>query len=145
MPGLSGEVIFAVAGDPGSSRFCLSLADKVFRVFGGDSIRTLTADMGGADGVPIVSPLLSAALDEAQSQVGTTSWNLQSKMGCLATKPWWLNGEMGKEWNLYSGKVNANPQCSACTVGSSGNLMSCVIQQLVMEDHQPVNGNINYK
>lgn len=56
-------------GDPGSSRFCLSLADKVFRVFGGDSIRTLTADMGGADGVPIVSPLLSAALDEAQSQV----------------------------------------------------------------------------
>jgi len=70
-------VIFAVAGDPGSSWFCLSLADKVFRVFGGDSIRTLTADMGGADGVPIVSPLLSAALDEAQSQVGTTSWNLQ--------------------------------------------------------------------
>ncbi len=56
-------------GDPGSSRFCLSLADRVFRVFGGDSIRTLTADMGGADDVPIVSPLVSGALDEAQSQV----------------------------------------------------------------------------
>jgi hypothetical protein len=30
-------------------------------------------------------------------------------MECLATKPWWLNGEMGKEWNLYSGMANANP------------------------------------
>ncbi|CAK9029397.1 unnamed protein product [Durusdinium trenchii] len=75
-------------GDPGSSRFYLSLTDKVietpgpeplasaraatwkvFRVFGGDSIRLLTADMGGADDVPIVSPLVSGAVNEAQAQV----------------------------------------------------------------------------
>lgn len=56
-------------GDPGSSRFFLSLTDKVFRVFGGDTIRMLTADMGGADDVPMVSPLVSGAIDEAQNQV----------------------------------------------------------------------------
>ncbi|CAJ1366087.1 unnamed protein product, partial [Effrenium voratum] len=56
-------------GDPGSSRFYLSLGDKVFRVFGGDAVRALTAEMGGADDVPIVSPLISGALDEAQNQV----------------------------------------------------------------------------
>ncbi|CAE7702686.1 SECA1 [Symbiodinium pilosum] len=62
-----------------------ALAARVFRVFGGDTIRMLTADMGGADDVslqlnsvvaspgPMVSPLVSGAIDEAQNQVQSFS------------------------------------------------------------------------
>jgi preprotein translocase subunit SecA len=55
-------------GDPGTSRFFLSLDDDLFRVFGGDRIKNL---MGGslADDEPIEHPWLSRAIENAQKKV----------------------------------------------------------------------------
>jgi preprotein translocase subunit SecA len=55
-------------GDPGSSRFFLSLDDDLFRVFGGDRIKNL---MGGslAPDEPIEHPWLSRAIENAQKKV----------------------------------------------------------------------------
>ena len=55
-------------GDPGQSRFFLSLEDDLFRIFGGDRIKNL---MGGslADDEPIEHPWLSRAIENAQKKV----------------------------------------------------------------------------
>lgn len=55
-------------GDPGSSRFFLSLEDNIFRIFGGDRIKGLMRAFRVED-LPIESNLLTKALDEAQRKV----------------------------------------------------------------------------
>ena len=56
-------------GDPGSSRFFLSLEDKLLRLFGGDQIIDLMQNIGFQDTVPIQSPLLNQSLESAQRKV----------------------------------------------------------------------------
>jgi preprotein translocase subunit SecA len=55
-------------GDPGISRFFLSLDDNLLRLFGGSQIQTL---MQGqlADDSPLESPLITKSLDSAQERV----------------------------------------------------------------------------
>lgn len=56
-------------GDPGSSRFFLSLEDKLLRIFGGDQILGLMQNMGFQDDTPIESSLLNRSLESAQKKV----------------------------------------------------------------------------
>ena len=56
-------------GDPGSSRFFLSLDDKLLRLFGGDQIITMMQNVGLQDDTPIQSPILNQSLDSAQKKV----------------------------------------------------------------------------
>ena len=55
-------------GDPGGSRFFLSLEDNIFRIFGGDRIQGLMRAFRVED-LPIESKMLTKALDEAQRKV----------------------------------------------------------------------------
>ena len=56
-------------GDPGSSRFFLSLEDKLLRLFGGDQILDLMKNIGFQEDTPIQSPLLNQSLESAQRKV----------------------------------------------------------------------------
>jgi preprotein translocase subunit SecA len=56
-------------GDPGSSRFYLSLEDDLMRIFGSDRIKGLMARIGMGDGVPIEHAMVSKAIQRAQKQV----------------------------------------------------------------------------
>ena len=56
-------------GDPGSSRFFLSLEDKIFRIFGGEQILNLMQNIGFQDDTPIQSKLLDKSLESAQKKV----------------------------------------------------------------------------
>jgi preprotein translocase subunit SecA len=56
-------------GDPGSSRFFLSLEDNLFRIFGGDRISNMMETLRVEESVPIESSLLSKSLDSAQKKV----------------------------------------------------------------------------
>jgi preprotein translocase subunit SecA len=53
-------------GDPGSSRFFLSLEDDLLRIFGGDRVKALMFRLGMTDGVPIESRLISKRIETAQ-------------------------------------------------------------------------------
>ena len=57
-------------GDPGTSRFFVSLEDKIFRVFGGNNIKNLinTFQLNN-DNIPLESNLLTKSLDLAQEKV----------------------------------------------------------------------------
>ena len=56
-------------GDPGSSRFYLSLEDDLMRIFGGDRIMGLMERLGMEEGVPIEHRMVTNAIQRAQKQV----------------------------------------------------------------------------
>ena len=56
-------------GDPGSSRFYLSLEDDLMRIFGSDRIAGLMQRLGMEEGVPIEHNMVSKAIERAQKQV----------------------------------------------------------------------------
>lgn len=55
-------------GDPGSSRFFLSLEDNLLRIFGGDRIGKLMDSLRVDDDVPIESMFLNNSLESAQKK-----------------------------------------------------------------------------
>jgi preprotein translocase subunit SecA len=56
-------------GDPGSSRFFLSLQDDLLRIFGGDKIQGLMLRLGMEEDVPIESGLITKRIAAAQKAV----------------------------------------------------------------------------
>jgi len=56
-------------GDPGSSRFYLSLEDDLMRIFGSERISGLMARIGMGEGVPIEHRMITRAIERAQKQV----------------------------------------------------------------------------
>jgi preprotein translocase subunit SecA len=56
-------------GDPGSSRFYLSLEDDLMRIFGGDRIKGLMLRLGMEEGIPIENRLVSKRIEAAQKSV----------------------------------------------------------------------------
>ncbi|HEX8072739.1 MAG TPA: preprotein translocase subunit SecA [Pyrinomonadaceae bacterium] len=56
-------------GDPGSSRFFLSLEDDLMRIFAGDKVKALMQRLGMEDGVAIESKLVSKRIEAAQKSV----------------------------------------------------------------------------
>jgi preprotein translocase subunit SecA len=56
-------------GDPGSSRFFLSLQDDLLRIFGGDRMQRLMLRLGMEEDVPIESRMISKRIQSAQETV----------------------------------------------------------------------------
>ena len=56
-------------GDPGSSRFYLSLEDDLLRIFAGERISSIMHKLGMEEGVPIESKLISRRIEAAQKAV----------------------------------------------------------------------------
>jgi len=56
-------------GDPGSSRFFLSLEDNLLRIFGGERVKALMYRLGMKEGIPIESGLITKRIENAQKSV----------------------------------------------------------------------------
>lgn len=56
-------------GDPGSSRFFISLDDKLMRLFAGDFVKRAMQWAGLQDGEPIVSPMVTRRVEGAQKKI----------------------------------------------------------------------------
>src|SRR4029079_13840760 len=56
-------------GDPGSSRFILSLEDDLMRIFAGDKVKALMQRLGMEEGVAIESKMVSKRIAAAQKSV----------------------------------------------------------------------------
>ena len=56
-------------GDPGSSRFYLSLQDDLMRIFGGEKMQNLMLKLGMEEDVPIESGLITKRIEAAQKSV----------------------------------------------------------------------------
>ncbi len=67
-------------GDPGSSRFFLSLEDDLMRIFGSERISGLMARIGMGDGVPIEHRMVSKAIERAQRQVEGQNFSIRKHL-----------------------------------------------------------------
>ena len=56
-------------GDPGKSRFYLSLEDNLLRIFGGDRIKNIMEKLGIKEGESIESRIVTRAVENAQKKV----------------------------------------------------------------------------
>src|SRR5437899_1721779 len=67
-------------GDPGSSRFYLSLEDDLMRIFGGERIRALMFRLGMTEGVPIESRMISSRIEKAQQSVEAQNFDARKHL-----------------------------------------------------------------
>jgi preprotein translocase subunit SecA len=67
-------------GDPGSSRFFLSLEDDLLRIFGAERIQGLMQRLGMEDGVPIESGMVSRAVENAQKKVEGHNFDMRKHL-----------------------------------------------------------------
>lgn len=67
-------------GDPGRTKFYLSLEDDLMRVFGSDKIKGLLTKMGVKEGEVIVHPWISKSLEKAQSKVEARNYDIRKNL-----------------------------------------------------------------
>jgi preprotein translocase subunit SecA len=67
-------------GDPGSSRFYLSLEDDLMRIFGSDRIAGLMQRLGMEEGVPIEHKMVTKAIERAQKQVEAQNFSVRKHL-----------------------------------------------------------------
>jgi preprotein translocase subunit SecA len=67
-------------GDPGSSRFYLSLEDDLMRIFGSDRISGLMSRIGMAEGTPIEHRMVTRAIERAQKQVEGQNFSIRKHL-----------------------------------------------------------------
>jgi preprotein translocase subunit SecA len=67
-------------GDPGSSRFYISLEDDLLRLFGSDKIKTVVEKIGLSDDDPIESKMVSNAIEQAQKKVEGNNFQIRKTL-----------------------------------------------------------------
>jgi preprotein translocase subunit SecA len=67
-------------GDPGMSRFYLSLEDDLMRIFAGDRVKNLMERMGMPDDEPIEHPWVSKSVENAQKKVEERNFDIRKNL-----------------------------------------------------------------
>ena len=67
-------------GDPGTSRFYLSLDDDLMRIFGSERMDSMLRRLGLKDGEAIVHPWINKALEKAQQKVEARNYDIRKNL-----------------------------------------------------------------
>ena len=67
-------------GDPGKSKFYLSLQDDLMRIFGSEDMESLLKKFGLKDGEPIVHPWINKALEKAQTKIESRNFDIRKSI-----------------------------------------------------------------
>ncbi len=67
-------------GDPGASRFYLSLEDDLMRIFGSDKISGVMERLGMEEGVPIQHNMITKSIERAQKQVENRNFEIRKQL-----------------------------------------------------------------
>jgi len=67
-------------GDPGHSKFYLSLEDDLMRIFGGDRMDGMLRKLGLEEGEAITHPWINKALEKAQSKVEARNFDIRKNL-----------------------------------------------------------------
>ncbi len=67
-------------GDPGMSRFYVSLEDEIMRIFGGDFVSRLMTMFNLPENQPLEHPLVSKALEQAQTKVESFYFDIRKSL-----------------------------------------------------------------
>ncbi len=67
-------------GDPGISKFFLSLEDDLMRLFGSDRISSVMQKMGIKEGEVIQHPLITRSVERAQKKVEENNFSIRKRL-----------------------------------------------------------------
>ncbi len=67
-------------GDPGASRFYLSLEDDLMRIFAGDRIQGMMETLGMEEGIPIEHPWVTRSVENAQKKVEERNFDTRKNL-----------------------------------------------------------------
>ena len=67
-------------GDPGASKFFLSMEDDLMRIFGGDKMKSMLSRLGLKRGEAIIHPWVSKALEKAQMKVEAHNFTIRKNL-----------------------------------------------------------------
>ncbi len=67
-------------GDPGSSRFYISLEDDLMKILGADRVRNLLVNAGMQGGIPIENRFVSRAIENAQKQIESQNFSIRKHL-----------------------------------------------------------------
>ncbi len=67
-------------GDPGSSRFYISLDDDLMRLFGGDNLKSIMSKLGMDEGEPIEHPWINKSIERAQRKVEDRNFEIRKHL-----------------------------------------------------------------
>jgi preprotein translocase subunit SecA len=67
-------------GDPGKSKFYLSLEDDLMRIFAGDRVKGLMERMGMPDNEPIIHPWVTRSVENAQKKVEERNFDMRKNL-----------------------------------------------------------------
>ena len=67
-------------GDPGSSRFYISLEDDLMKILGSDRVRSMLVRAGMSNGVPLENRLVSRAIENAQKQIEGQNFSIRKHL-----------------------------------------------------------------
>ncbi|MBV6306709.1 preprotein translocase subunit SecA [Candidimonas humi] len=67
-------------GDPGSSRFYLSLDDSLMRIFAGDRVRAIMEKLRLPEGEPIEARMVSRSIESAQRKVEARNFDIRKQL-----------------------------------------------------------------
>ena len=67
-------------GDPGASKFFLSLQDDLMRIFGSERLDTMLQRLGLEEGEAIVHPWINKAVEKAQSKVEAHNFEIRKQL-----------------------------------------------------------------
>ncbi|MEZ5691539.1 MAG: preprotein translocase subunit SecA [Rickettsiales bacterium] len=67
-------------GDPGESKFYISMEDDLMRIFGGEKIEGLLQKLGMKENEAILSPLMNKAIERAQQKVEHRNYDMRKNL-----------------------------------------------------------------
>jgi preprotein translocase subunit SecA len=125
-------------GDPGSSRFFLSLEDDLMRIFAREWVSTLLQSLGMEEGVPIESRMISKRIEAAQKAV--ESQNFESRKHVLEYDDV-MNKQREAVYSLRRQLMEGVAQKELITEDYVSTILSNLLDQFVPEKALPENWN----
>jgi preprotein translocase subunit SecA len=120
-------------GDPGSSRFFLSLEDDLMRIFAGDKVKALMQRLGMEKGVAIESKMVSKRIEAAQKSVEAR--NFETRKHLLQ-----YDDVMNRQRETIYGlrrQLMEEPDQREYVLGVAEDLLGDLVKQYLPEDAAP--------
>ena len=129
-------------GDPGSSRFFLSLEDDLMRIFAGDKVKALMQRLGMEQGVAIESKMVSKRIEAAQKSVEAR--NFETRKHLLQ-----YDDVMNRQRETIYGlrrQLMEQPDQREYVLGVAADLLGDLVKQYLAEDAAPDDWDVeNFK
>ena len=126
-------------GDPGASRFYLSLEDDLMRIFAKQWVSTLLERLGMEEGVPIESKMISNRIEAAQKAV--ESQNFESRKHLLEYDDV-MNKQREAVYGLRRQLLEGVDQRELILEDYVGGILSGILDEFAPEDKHPDQWNI---